>query len=87
MSTWSHTPIQPRFRAIYGLSIRFAASEDRDDHALSLSPWPESLVVFEPTWSRLAEHTHPVAIDLPGFGQSGSAASASYGRRRARQQR
>jgi pimeloyl-ACP methyl ester carboxylesterase len=25
---------------------------------------------YEPTWSRLAEHTHLVAIDLPGFGQS-----------------
>jgi pimeloyl-ACP methyl ester carboxylesterase len=35
-----------------------------------LSPWPESLLAFEATWSRLAEHTHLVAIDLPGFGRS-----------------
>jgi pimeloyl-ACP methyl ester carboxylesterase len=35
-----------------------------------LSPWPESLFAFEPTWARLAEHTHLVAIDLPGFGHS-----------------
>jgi pimeloyl-ACP methyl ester carboxylesterase len=35
-----------------------------------LSPWPESLLAFEPTWTRLAEHTHLVAIDLPGFGHS-----------------
>jgi pimeloyl-ACP methyl ester carboxylesterase len=35
-----------------------------------LSPWPESLFAYEPTWSRLAEHTHLVAIDLPGFGHS-----------------
>ena len=70
MSTWSNTPIQTRFRTIDGLSIRFVESEDRDDHALLLSPWPESLLAFEPTWSRLAEHTHLVAIDLPGFGHS-----------------
>ncbi len=59
-----------RFRTIDGLSIRFAQSEDRDDHALLLSPWPESLLAFEPTWARLAENTHLVAIDLPGFGHS-----------------
>jgi pimeloyl-ACP methyl ester carboxylesterase len=35
-----------------------------------LSPWPESLFAFEPTWARLAEDTHLVAIDLPGFGHS-----------------
>lgn len=62
--------IQTQFRTIDGLSIRFAESEDRDDHALLLSPWPESLYAFEPIWSRLAEHTHLVAIDLPGFGHS-----------------
>jgi pimeloyl-ACP methyl ester carboxylesterase len=62
--------IQPRVRTIDGLSIRYAESERRDDHALLLSPWPESLYCYEPTWSRLAERTHLVAIDLPGFGQS-----------------
>jgi pimeloyl-ACP methyl ester carboxylesterase len=62
--------IRPRFRTIDGLSIRFAESEDRPDHALLLSPWPESLFAFEPIWARLAEHTHLVAIDLPGFGHS-----------------
>ena len=69
MTIWLNTP-QLQFRTIDGLSIRFAESEDRDDHALLLSPWPESLLAFEPTWSRLAEHTHLVAIDLPGFGHS-----------------
>jgi pimeloyl-ACP methyl ester carboxylesterase len=59
-----------QFRTIDGLSIRFAESDERDDHALLLSPWPESLLAFEPTWARLAEHTHLVAIDLPGFGHS-----------------
>jgi pimeloyl-ACP methyl ester carboxylesterase len=68
---WSETLIGTEYRTIDGLSIRFAESEaDRDDHALLLSPWPESLLAFEPTWMRLAEHTHLVAIDLPGFGHS-----------------
>jgi pimeloyl-ACP methyl ester carboxylesterase len=70
VSSWLNTPIETEFRTIDGLSIRFAESEDRTDHALLLSPWPESLFAFEPTWSRLAEHTHLVAIDLPGFGHS-----------------
>src|SRR5215469_12539208 len=62
--------IQPRVRTIDGLSIRYAESELRDQHALLLSPWLESIYSYEPTWDRLAEHTHLVAIDLPGFGQS-----------------
>jgi pimeloyl-ACP methyl ester carboxylesterase len=62
--------IHPQVRTIDGLSIRYAESEPRDDHALLLSPWPESIYCYEPTWARLAEHTHLVAIDLPGFGQS-----------------
>src|SRR5438132_10494732 len=66
---WLNTsPMQ--FRTIDGLSIRYAESEARGDHALLLSPWPESLLAFEPTWARLAEHAHLVAIDLPGFGHS-----------------
>ena len=70
MSNWLNGSIQTRFRTIDGLSIRHAESEDRDDHALLLNPWPESLFAFEPTWLRLAERTHLVAIDLPGFGHS-----------------
>jgi pimeloyl-ACP methyl ester carboxylesterase len=66
----SNESIQTQVRTIDGLSIRFAESEDRDDHALLLSPWPESVFAFEPVWSRLARDTHLVAIDLPGFGHS-----------------
>jgi pimeloyl-ACP methyl ester carboxylesterase len=62
--------IQTQVRTIDGVTIRFAESEDRDDHAMLLSPWPESVFAFDPTWSRLAERTHLVAIDLPGFGHS-----------------
>ncbi|MGO9784158.1 MAG: alpha/beta fold hydrolase [Streptosporangiaceae bacterium] len=70
MNTWLNTSFEMQFRVIDGLTIRFARSEDRSDQALLLSPWPESLLAFEPTWSLLAEHTQLVAIDLPGFGHS-----------------
>jgi pimeloyl-ACP methyl ester carboxylesterase len=61
---------KPTFRLIDGVSIRFVESDSADTDALLLSPWPESLFAYEPTWSRLAETTHLVAIDLPGFGRS-----------------
>ena len=70
VNTWLNTSFEMQFRVIDGLTIRFARSEDRSDQALLLSPWPESLLAFEPTWSLLAEHTQLVAIDLPGFGHS-----------------
>jgi pimeloyl-ACP methyl ester carboxylesterase len=70
VSAWSNTLIRPVFRTIDGLSIRFAQSEERDDHAILLCPWPESLFAFDRLWSRLAEHAHLVALDLPGFGHS-----------------
>jgi pimeloyl-ACP methyl ester carboxylesterase len=70
VTIWLNTSFQMQFRVIDGLTVRFAQSEDRNDHALLLSPWPESLLAFEPMWARLAEHTHLVAIDLPGFGHS-----------------
>ena len=62
--------IRPQVRTIDGLSIRYAESEPRKDHALLLSPWPECIYYYEPTWVRLSERTHLVAMDLPGFGQS-----------------
>jgi pimeloyl-ACP methyl ester carboxylesterase len=70
MTLTSRQAIRTQLRTIDGLSIRFSESEEREDHALLLSPWPESLYAFEPSWDRLAERTHLVAIDLPGFGQS-----------------
>jgi pimeloyl-ACP methyl ester carboxylesterase len=70
VTTWLNPSIQMQFRVIDGLSVRFAESGDRDDHALLLSPWPESLLAFEPAWTRLATDTHLVGVDLPGFGHS-----------------
>jgi pimeloyl-ACP methyl ester carboxylesterase len=70
MTTWLNASIQMQFRVIDGLSVRYAESDDRSDTALLLSPWPESLLAFEPTWPRLAEQARLVAVDLPGFGHS-----------------
>jgi pimeloyl-ACP methyl ester carboxylesterase len=62
--------LETKFRTIDGLSIRYAESDPRNDHALLLSPWPESLLAFDQMWDRLAEKTHLIAVDLPGFGHS-----------------
>jgi pimeloyl-ACP methyl ester carboxylesterase len=70
MAVSTESPIKTQVRTIDGLSIRYAESEPRDVSAVLLSPWPESLYTFEQMWSRLAEHAHLVAIDLPGFGHS-----------------
>jgi len=54
-----------------GVKIRFAeAGHGCSETAVLTSPWPESLLAFRKIWDRLAERFHPVAIDLPGFGQS-----------------
>src|SRR5215475_7038990 len=63
---------RPTFRTIDGLSIRFVESEPGSVDALLLSPWPESVLAYEPMWSRLADRAQLVAIDLPGFGRSES---------------
>ena len=62
--------IKTQVKKIDGLSIRYAESEPREVSATLLSPWLESLYTFEQMWSRLADHAHLVAIDLPGFGHS-----------------
>ena len=66
----SEIAAKPTFRIIDGVSIRFVESDPGKSDALLLSPWPESVFAYEPTWSRLAETTHLVALDLPGFGRS-----------------
>lgn len=56
---------------IDGLSIRYARTpKDGAETLLLLSPWPESLMAFLPTWSHFAEKYDVLAIDLPGFGHS-----------------
>jgi len=71
VTTWLNAPFRMQFRVIDGLTVRFAQSRSQGPRqALLLSPWPESLLAFEPVWSLLAEHAQLVAIDLPGFGRS-----------------
>ena len=70
MTTPAVSLVKTQTREIDGLSIRYAESAPREVSAILLSPWPESLYTFEQMWSRLAEHAHPVAVDLPGFGHS-----------------
>jgi pimeloyl-ACP methyl ester carboxylesterase len=70
MATPTSSRIKTETRAIDGLLILYAESAPREVSAILLSPWPESLYTFEQIWSRLAEHAHLVAIDLPGFGHS-----------------
>jgi pimeloyl-ACP methyl ester carboxylesterase len=70
MSTTTTAALQPQYRTIDGVSIRFAESEQHEDHAILLNPWPESMFAWEQIWVRLSEQMHLVAIDLPGFGLS-----------------
>src|ERR1700686_1644872 len=63
--------IKPAFTTQDGLTIRYATSKKPGaDAVILLSPWPESIYAYLPTWQRLAEHFSLVAVDLPGFGQS-----------------
>ncbi|HEX5586908.1 MAG TPA: alpha/beta hydrolase [Acidimicrobiia bacterium] len=63
--------IEPQFRTIDGLRIRYADSGGTDQPVVLLtSPWPESIYAFAPLWPTLAEHARVFAVDLPGFGAS-----------------
>ena len=65
------TSINPQFRTLDGLTIRYAESLGPHEPTLLLtSPWPESLYAFRRVWDALAAHARLVAIDLPGFGGS-----------------
>ena len=71
MSTSLSASIEPRFRTIDGLNIRYAdTGGSRDATLLLTSPWPESLYAFAPMWATLAERARLFAVDLPGFGAS-----------------
>jgi pimeloyl-ACP methyl ester carboxylesterase len=65
------TSIEPQFRTIDGLRIRYAESSGSQDPVVLLtSPWPESLYAFAPMWATLAQNARLFAVDLPGFGAS-----------------
>jgi pimeloyl-ACP methyl ester carboxylesterase len=71
MSNSLTASIEPRFRTIDGLRIRYAeGGGSRGPVVLLTSPWPESVFAFAPIWATLAEHARLFAVDLPGFGAS-----------------
>jgi pimeloyl-ACP methyl ester carboxylesterase len=63
--------IQPEYRTVDGVRIRYAESDGPAERTVLLtSPWPESLYAFAPIWETLAAHARLFAVDLPGFGAS-----------------
>ena len=65
------TGIEPQFRTVDGVRIRYADSGGSQGPVLLLtSPWPESIYAFAPIWHTLVERGRLFAIDLPGFGAS-----------------
>jgi pimeloyl-ACP methyl ester carboxylesterase len=62
-----------QFRTVDGLRIRFATNNKKDGESiLLLSPLPESILAFLPTWKIFSALGPVVAVDLPAFGRSES---------------
>jgi pimeloyl-ACP methyl ester carboxylesterase len=62
-----------QFRTIDKMKIRFASNGKTDgDPILLLSPLPESILAFLPTWEMFSSLGPVIAVDLPAFGLSES---------------
>jgi len=62
-----------QFKTIDKMKIRFASNGKTDgDPILLLSPLPESILAFLPTWEMFSALGPVIAVDLPGFGLSES---------------
>jgi pimeloyl-ACP methyl ester carboxylesterase len=60
-----------QFKSIDGLQIRYAINDKLDgDPILLLSPLPESILAFLPTWEMFSALGPVIAVDLPPFGRS-----------------
>jgi pimeloyl-ACP methyl ester carboxylesterase len=71
MNTSLNASIDPQFRTIDGVRVRYADSGGSQEPTLLLtSPWPESVYAFAPMWKTLSRRARLFAIDLPGFGAS-----------------
>jgi hypothetical protein len=64
----SEIAVELAFRIIDGVSIRSVESDPGDSDACCSVRGPRACSPMNPPWARLAETTHLVAIDLPGFG-------------------
>src|SRR5208282_5864512 len=71
MSTKKSGLVAPQFKNIDGLKIRFATNDQKDgEPILLLSPLPESILAFLPTWEMFSALGPVVAVDIPPFGRS-----------------
>jgi pimeloyl-ACP methyl ester carboxylesterase len=62
-----------QFKTIDKMKIRFATNGKTDgDPILLLSPLPESILAFLPTWEMFSALGPVIAVDLPAFGLSES---------------
>jgi pimeloyl-ACP methyl ester carboxylesterase len=62
-----------QFKTIDKMKIRFASNGKTDgDAILLLSPLPESILAFLPTWEMFSALGPVIAVDLPAFGLSES---------------
>jgi pimeloyl-ACP methyl ester carboxylesterase len=60
-----------QFKSIDGLQIRFATNDRKDgESVLLLSPLPESILAFLPTWEMFSALGEVIAVDIPPFGRS-----------------
>jgi pimeloyl-ACP methyl ester carboxylesterase len=65
----------PQYKTIDGLRVRFATNDKQDgEPVLLLSPLPESILAFLPTWDSFSALGPVLAVDLPAFGLSESRA-------------
>src|SRR5271155_3823054 len=62
-----------QFKTVDGLRIRFATNDKQNgEPILLLSPLPESILAFLPTWEMFSALGPVVAVDIPAFGLSES---------------
>ena len=67
----THFAMQPEYREIGGVKVRQAEGGKQDGPVvLLLSPLPQSILCYDPIWTKLGEHCRLIALDLPGFGRS-----------------
>jgi pimeloyl-ACP methyl ester carboxylesterase len=65
------TAMVPVYREVAGRTVRMAeAGDPSKPTVLFLSPFPFTILTFEPVWRELTEHAHLVAYDVPGLGKS-----------------